>query len=392
MDVLTVAEVKALAGEQQAPCLSLFAPMERRGMDLDGNGIRFKNMLREAEEQLVAQGMRQREVDELLEAAWHLHEDQLFWSHQAEGFACFIAPHFIRYFRVPLPFRQQVLVERRFHLRPLLELLSMDGHFYLLAISEHHNRMLYCTRYGAWPMHVSDVPPNMAYTLRFDQREQSIQQHATGTAPGHGRPQETFHGGEQDARLSNTQRYLTEIDKALHRALRDEQAPLVLATVVESYGVYRELSEYEHIAEEFVAGNPDLIADEELHQRGWDIVEPIFARCRQEALGRLDQARAYSKGLTEVEDIVRAAHDGLVDQCFMSTGREVWGAYDPGTRGVAIHETRQPGDEDLLDLAALKVLAAGGFVWAMPPEEMPLHAVAAAVLRYPVPERVVHQS
>lgn len=387
MNVLTVAEVKALAAERQPPCISIFMPTERRGTDNDGNDIRFKGLLRQAERQLADSGLKERAINAFLGQAWHLQEDKLYWSHMSEGFACFIAQDFLRTFRVPVPFREVVTLNRRFHLKPLLEPLSMDGHFYILALSEKHNRLLYCSRYDCWPMQVADMPPNMEYTLRFDEHENVLQQHAGTRAAGVGRPSQVFHGqgGEKDLELTNRLRYFQEIAHALHKALRDEKAPLVLATVVEEQALYRQASEYAHIAEDFIAGNPETTKDEELHKRGWRIVEPIFLRCRQEALARFEEAKAHRQGLTEVADVVRAAHDGLIDQLFVSLGREVWGTYDPESRDVAIHEARQAGDDDLLDLAALKALTAGGVVWAVQPEEMPLRTAAAAVLRYPVP-------
>lgn len=392
MDILNMAEVKALAEEYEPPCISIFMPGRRPGMDSGGDAIRFKNHLRQAQEQLSAMGLREREIADLLAPGWHLYEDKAYWSRQSDGFACFIARGMMRYFRLPAPFSDRVVVNRRFYLKPLLELLGMDGHFWLLALAEKHNRLLYCSRYGAWQTLVSDMPPNMQYSLRFDDPEIALQHHATSGGPGPGRPTEMFHGhgAHKDARLSNRQRYFNEVDNALRKVLRQEQAPLILACTVDDYGVYRDLNEYPQLTQEFIPGNPELMRDEELREKGWKIAQGVFAREREEALGRLQNGLAHDFGVTEVEGVIRAAHDGLVDQFFVSAGQEAWGAYDAHERRVEIHEQRQPGDEDLLDLAALKVLTAGGAVWVMPAEEMPLGASAAATLRYPVPAGVVH--
>ena len=389
-DILTADEIRALAEHDEEPCVSIYMPTEARGMDSDGNQIRFKNMLRRVEEQLPERGFKPREIADLLATAWHLQNDQLFWKHLEEGFACFIAPSLLKYFRLPAPLGELLIVNRRFHLRPMLELLGMDGHCYVLALSEKATRVLYCTRYGSRRLEVPDLPPNIGFTLRFDEHEVTLQQHASSGGPG--RPTEVFHGhgGAKDLQLSNRRRYFDEIDRALRSVLHHEQAPLILATVREEHGLYRQLSSYRYLAEEFIGGNPELVKDEALREQAWHIAEPIFQRCRQEALARLEESRSHGQGLTELEDVVRAAHSGLIDQLFVPVGAALWGRYDPESRRVERHEAQQPGDDDLLDLAAVRTLATGGVVWAVQPEEMPLSSPVAAVLRYAVPAEVVH--
>jgi hypothetical protein len=47
-----------------------------------------------------------------------------------------------------------------------------------------------------------------------------------------------------------------------------------------------------------------------------------------------------------------------------------------------VHRAPELGDEDLLNVAAVKTLLTGGTVYAVPPDEMPDAASVAAVLRY----------
>ena len=49
---------------------------------------------------------------------------------------------------------------------------------------------------------------------------------------------------------------------------------------------------------------------------------------------------------------------------------------------MSIHAERQPGDEDLLDRAALETMLNGGMVYAVKPEAMPADLPVAAVFRY----------
>ncbi len=49
---------------------------------------------------------------------------------------------------------------------------------------------------------------------------------------------------------------------------------------------------------------------------------------------------------------------------------------------MQIHSEPQPGDEDLMDLAALHTLLNGGTVYAVMPEQVPGDTAVAAILRY----------
>jgi hypothetical protein len=60
----------------------------------------------------------------------------------------------------------------------------------------------------------------------------------------------------------------------------------------------------------------------------------------------------------------------------------VWGRFDPEKDRVDVHESPEPDDEDLLDLAAMESLIKGGTVYAVRPEEVPDQVPLAAVFRY----------
>jgi hypothetical protein len=67
---------------------------------------------------------------------------------------------------------------------------------------------------------------------------------------------------------------------------------------------------------------------------------------------------------------------------FVAVGIQVWGHFDPSTNTVHVHQDPEPGDEDLLDLAAIQSILNGGTVYVVEPEQVPDHAPLAALLRY----------
>ena len=67
---------------------------------------------------------------------------------------------------------------------------------------------------------------------------------------------------------------------------------------------------------------------------------------------------------------------------FVAIGVQRWGTFNPETHRLHMPPDPAPGDEDLLDFAAVHSFLNGGSVYALRPEEMPDGKVAAALFRY----------
>ena len=66
----------------------------------------------------------------------------------------------------------------------------------------------------------------------------------------------------------------------------------------------------------------------------------------------------------------------------MTREKNVWGSFAADTREVRLHRRKEPGDEDLLDLAGVRALENGGQVFELPSDRMPASAAVGAVFRY----------
>ena len=83
-----------------------------------------------------------------------------------------------------------------------------------------------------------------------------------------------------------------------------------------------------------------------------------------------------------IETIAPAAYFQRVDTLLMSSTSVQWGAFDAEANQVELHPDRQPGDQDLIDFAAIHTLRNGGAVYSLDPSELPAGAQLAAILRY----------
>jgi hypothetical protein len=168
MPLLSIDELKTLVESPQSPCVSLYMPMQKAGPEVRQNPIRFKNLIREAEERLDAMGIRHTEAVEFLKQAHELDTTE-FWENQDHGLVIFISPTVFRYYQLPMEFQELVVVTDQFHLKPLLQLINNDGRFYILALSQDNVRFFEATRYSANEVEVPNMPKSMAEALQYDE-------------------------------------------------------------------------------------------------------------------------------------------------------------------------------------------------------------------------------
>ena len=88
------------------------------------------------------------------------------------------------------------------------------------------------------------------------------------------------------------------------------------------------------------------------------------------------------KTSTDIKEVVSATYFGRVEQLFVAVGQQQWGNFDPQENQVQMHPDPEPGDEDLLNSAAIQTFLNGGTVYAPEPNKVPNSAPVAAVFRY----------
>jgi hypothetical protein len=382
MDAITMAELKTFLVGYPGWHVSLFMPTHRAGRGTEQDPIRFRNLLREVEERLLAKGLRSPDVREFLQPAQRLLQEPGFWRNQSDGLAAFLTPEEFHSYRLPLPFEELVVISNRFHLKPLLPFFASDGHFYILALSQNQVRLMEGTRYTVDAIDLESMPSTIAEAVQYERFERQLQSHS-GTSSGRESRSTIFHGqGIDDKASGRILRWFRRIDSELPNLLIGRQSPIVLAGVEYYFPLYKEANSYPHLVEEGIPGNPEEQSLEELHAQAWPLVQPFFMQAQEKATAQYGQLAGTGQATADVKEAVLAAHHGRVDVLFVAVGVQVWGSVDLSTKAVKVHQDPQPGDQDLLDLAAIQTILNGGTVYASEPEQVPDGAPLAAVFRY----------
>ncbi len=379
MAAIRRSDIDELIETREGPCVSLTMPTHRKGRDIGQGPLRLRNQLDDAEQRLHALGLRSTVARNTLQPARDLLRDQLFWRHRGEGLALYAAPGWWRSFATPFPLPERTVVSGRCHVRPLFAGIWPDKRFALLVLSQKNPRLYTGSRFALEAAEGVEMPGSLEEATRFVVAEKQLQAHA-GARRGAGGAA-VYHGHERDLHDDLLDEFLRAVDKAVAGELRHCGFPLVLAGVEHLQHMYRGLATAPHILDEGVAGSTEHLTDDELHRAAWSIVEPLALAERDGYRDRFAELSAKGSAAHDLEHVLNAAEQARVEALLTVRDEVRWGRM--GANGHArIHETPRPGDEDLLDRAAVATAVAGGSVYEVDAGLMPVTAPLAAVYRY----------
>jgi hypothetical protein len=389
-DRLTHEALTALANVVGGPCVSIYMPTERFGPETQQSPIRLRNLLNAAAEQMQAQAIEANEAEAFLQPARTLVDTSEFWQHQSSGLALFLDGATLTHFRMPVAFPEAVCVSTRFHLKSILPLLGGDGHFFILTLNQNGVKLWQATRYELGEVALStDTPASLGEELQYDVYPEGLQFHTGTGRVSRGERGAMFFGqgdaGDEAILKEQLLTFFRHLDNGVRTTLQEgSQTPLVLAGIDYLQGLYRQANQYDHLVETGIVKDAETMTPEELHEQAWALVEPHFAASRTSALDRYHHLAGTGdkRANQAIHDIVAAAYFQRIDTLFFAENTVQWGQFVPEQNRVITHTTQQPGDDDLLDLAAVHTWLNGGEIYPLPAAEMPTTNPAAAIFRY----------
>lgn len=387
MSEITKGDLKRLIYHTEPFSVSIYMPSHRSGPLRQQDPIRLKNLCRQAARQLIAAGLRPPLAQARMAPIAATLSDSDFWRHQSDGLAGFIGCDTADLFAVSIEVPQLVIISDRFHVKPLLPILSQEVEFYILAVSCNSVRLYWVLADDIQLLQIEGAPSSFAETMRFDVTERQVQVHTgmSGPSPS-GLRSAIYHGQgvgtDETIVKKRLLEYCQTINTAVRRRLGSARAPLVLAATEPLISIYRQGNTYPNLESRFLKGNHDHTAPDELRTLGSQLLSDQFNADQDRAIDRYQQFAASGQGSSELERILFASYNRQVDTLFVSLAAQRWGRFDPGSGTAEVHDTYRRGDQDLLNLAAVWSYQSGARVYALGPESMPSEAPVAATFRY----------
>lgn len=395
---ITRDDLASLLQPQGGLTVSLYHPTVQGAIEPEENSLNLKNLLAQAKNELVERGVPRQEIDELLAPAFRLLDERTFWQHQLKGLALFLTREGMQHWRLPFEVDASLSIGDSVHLKPLLPILNLQGHFFVLALAQDRVQMYRATEHSIEEIDLEPfgVPTSLMEALRYDDLQKPESQHPNVTGPGRGQANDAVagdapnqrthafhgHGEDGDDQKEQIRRFFNVLDDGLAKLLSTETAPMVLAGVEYVRPIFKGVTSYNHVLDEGIDGNPEGFRPDEIHAKAWNVVQPHFRERIRDAKDRYGAGVAHGTGSDDLADVLASAYEGRVGILFALRNAEAWGIFDLAARRVDVHAERGPGDVDLIDLACRQSLATGAEVFVVEEADMPSATPVAAVYRY----------
>lgn len=381
-------KILELGEEREGTCVSLYAPMHRAGAPTRENPIRFKNRIQAAERYLGDQGWEPKAIEELLAPAVERIEDYGFWQNQQDGLAMFLADGEFHEALLPLEPPELTVIAPRFHLKPLLPIITENNRFWVLVTSLNEVKLYHATRYGIEEAELpEDTPTSIQEFDKYEAFEKSGHFETMQKRGPTDQGDQAIHYGTGDAdveasRRERLLRFFRQVDNGVRDVIAGSEEPVVFIGVDYLFPLYREANQYPHLFDQNVEGNPDHWDANEVHTRSWEAIGPHFDQARIETMQRYKHLVGTGNTSEDLAEIVPAAVESRVETLIVGLDAHRWGVYDGDNRSVKIYDDFAEDSYDLLDFAALQTVRNGGTVFAVPNEHVPDGNDMVAIYRF----------
>lgn len=385
-------DLERLLAVDAAPAVSIFMPTHIAGREIRQDVIRLRNLMAKAQDTLCEKhGLRRPDAESFLKPVADLLEQGEFWRHMDRGLAIFLAKGVTAIHRVPIELPEEICVNSRFTVRPLLPLLAEDGNFMILTVTAGRARLFSATRHGIaeeevdLPQGVAEIDAETDYDNTLHSPPAARQGDRRGSAV---KMVATHNFGEdpEDIRKAHLIAYIGRVCAKVQDHLKTFHGPLVLVAEDEIQGHLRKDTHPRALIEKGVVANPDALEPEEIHRRAYAVVQPMFDQARRAALEHFnalygDRSTA-ERTVTRVEDTMVAAREGRVGVLLVAENDRIWGHYrEDYHRAFPLHHETD-GAIDLVEHATMETLLRGGAVHVVAKGELPSGASTAAILRF----------
>lgn len=390
VDLPTKDELKTLAAHEEPVCLTLAMPCVKGGAEKEQNIIRFKNLIQEAEAKLDKIGFKPKEIADFLKPVVELQRQETeFLNRQENGFMCCLSKEIFEFWRLPYEVAENVIVDRRFYLRPILPHAQHEKDVALFLLNPENPVLVFAAADPNLPPSVMRPPHPYTCFRRFKEtfeEEKSLQHHAQGpkgdTTRG-GTPM--YHGqgagGDAAADKAHLEAYFKKLENWVCDTLRDSgivEDSVFFVADAQHVGLYKSVMRKSHPELDMLAQkNHDSETVESWVKKARAEREAEMRRADEKALKEYERRKgAQGNGAMDaVPDIVRAANGKRVETLILPQDeqRYYWGRFDAQTQHVEKQERDErhtgAGDE-LINRAALDTFLNGGAVVAMPEDKL----------------------
>jgi hypothetical protein len=338
-----------LANEKNSPCVTISLNTHRTHPDNAGDEVRLKNLLKEAEERVIAE-YGKRPVASLLEKIESLHSE-IDVNYNLDSLHIFLSNDTKEIIKSAWATTHEgVHMSESFAVRAVIKSFNRSENYLVVLLSQNG-------------VHVYEaMNDTIVKEIRNDDYPFSENRHYTTHSDK----------GSDSKHIDNLVReFLNKVDKALVKVHHVTGLRCVVIATEENYSKLRQVADKPSI---YVGYSPIDYNNTETHhiaRQSWDVIKTLQKERRSEAIKEIKEAVAQGNVLTDLQEIFQASLDGRADllmvhqdfsQSVIMTGDRTFDLTDDKTGHQVI--------DDITSTIAWEVLSRNGRVIFTTQEEI----------------------
>jgi len=341
------------------PSVSIILNTHRTRPDNLQDPILLKNLIKEAEERLLA-GYDKRLAKTILDKLDTM-ANKIDHSHNLESLILFANAEFSDYTRLPVAVENRVIIDHNFATRDLVRAMHSEAHYYVLVISRRNARLIEAFSDKVIAEIGEGFPINNTLIIT-DKLKQSIAKNEDNII----------------------EEFFNRVDKALATAIKNKKHPIVLATETRNAEHFKKISMHKSLIAAHINRNRDDDDARHTVADAWVEFSRVVAENNAARLSELKQAVSVGNYLSDLNDIYDAVKAGRGKTMFVTKGF-FQPAYIENDQIVPVNQLEtghQKSFDDIVDELIELNLDSGGDTVFVEPGELDSFGNIALTTRY----------
>ena len=372
---MNTADIDQMLAERENPCISIIIPTHRfsteRRQDpkaLEKAATKAKSLLEHSawpKEKILSLSNK---IDTVLQ--------NIDYIRLQDGLAVFISPNLTKFFLLPFPVTEKIMVGKSFEMRDLFYFNQYLKPYYLLAVSKKKIRLFRGEGRDIQEVQNNDFPKQYAETYEYSKPSRAS----------------SFSGALKDYELDKSEMqelrqkaFFKEVDDSMNKYIKHD-VPLLVA------GVDEELTNFEHVSRHLdqvvgtIKGNYDHDAIHPLAETAWKKMNEYIKSLQKEVIKKLQEGIGSKLTVDGIRDSWKMAKQGNALSLVVEKDYQVTAYLDPADDS-RIYVGPPVGNYEILtdavDRLMIVVKEKGGNVVIVENNELASLNRVAMQLRYP---------
>jgi hypothetical protein len=359
------------------PVISIYLNTHIKKPDRLENPIRFKNLVKEAQDALKKKEVR--DFRDLFSLFKEMEEDAIFWVGATEGMAILADEEECIVYKLPIDVTSRAIVSDRFYINPLLKSHQQKSRYHVLGLNRDRFFLYDADRNGIHKIALDEKDSTLEGVLGTQLTEKDLSHASLGG------DQSTYHGygGAKEEKKIDNEKFFRHVDNFVHENYSMQyKTPLILVGLDEHQGELRKISKNPYLIKESIKTDIDALDKKMLDEMVQNVMAELFNQQLKEHMEIFNQAHSKNMSSDDVVQIAKAITEKRVEVLYLEEYIVHPGSYDLSLGTITEGVSQDSYIGDIYDEIAEAVLSQGGEVLILEKANMPTESDIAAVYRY----------